>query len=106
MVLQNFITLEEGKPTTMHLADHEIQQRAIRDSLTKRAKMINVLVFRVDELDGKAVSSEFSLTSERAAANFASFLDDKSYVNYLWTFTARGANFQREYEVRKDLIKR
>lgn len=106
MVLQNFIVLEEGKPTTLHLVDHEIQQRAIRDSLTGRAKVINVLVFRVDELNGQAVSSEWSLTSERAAANFQSFLDDRSYVNYLWTVTARGRDFQREYEVRKDLITR
>lgn len=99
MVLQNFIVLEEGKPTVMHFEDHEIQVRAVRDPLTGRAKNLNVLVFRVDELDGQAVSSEWSITSERAATNFKAFLDDKSYRERLWTITARGIGFAREFEI-------
>ena len=106
MVLSNFIVLEEGKPAVMHFTDHEIQPRAIRDSLTGRAKTINVLVFQVDELNGRAVSSEFSITAERAATNFTSFLEDKSYRDYLWTFTARGSSFQKEFEVIKTPLKR
>ena len=106
MVLQNFIVLEEGVPATMHFTDHEIQQRAIRDSLTGRPKLINVLVFRVDELNGVAVSSEWSTTAERAAENFKPFLADKSYVDRVWTITARGAAFQREFEVVSTPIRR
>ncbi len=99
MVLQNFIVLEEGKATVMHLEDHEIQERAIRDPLTSRAKIIKALVFRVDELNGQAVSSEWSITSERAASNFEAFLADKSYVDRIWTVTPRGAGFLREFEI-------
>lgn len=99
MVLNNFISLEEGVPTVMHFADHEIQPRDVRDPLTGRVKPLNVLVFRVDELNGQSVSSEWSITSERAASNFAPFLEDKSYVTRLWTVTARGTGFAREFEV-------
>ena len=106
MVLENFIRPVTGTVEVLHFSDHEIVARSIKDPATGRQKIRNVLVFQVDERNGKASNTEYSFTSEKGASQFAAFLADKSYVNYLWTITPRGSEFQREYEIRKDLIKR
>ncbi|KKM87668.1 hypothetical protein LCGC14_1266460, partial [marine sediment metagenome] len=81
MVLQNFLVLPDGEPTVIHMVDHEIQPRGILDSLTKKPKTINVLVFEVDEVNGVAMSTTWSITAERLASNFKAFLDGKTYVD-------------------------
>ena len=106
MVLQNFLVLPDGEPTIIHMVDHEIQARGIVDPLTRRAKTINVLVFEVDEVNGVAVSTTWSITAERLASNFKAFLDGKTYVDRLWTVTPRGTSFMREFEVTSTPIAR
>lgn len=106
MVLQNYIQMHEGKTFVVHLVDHEIVARALIDPVTRRAKSVNVLVFRADELDGQAVSTELSFTSEKAAMVFSPYLADKSYADRLWTITPRGTAHLREYEISSTPIRR
>ena len=67
MVLQNYIQLVPGKPARLHLTNPRIEQREITDPITKQLKRVNVLVFAVDELDGKPVQSTFSTLSDKLA---------------------------------------
>ncbi|KKK81686.1 hypothetical protein LCGC14_2810960 [marine sediment metagenome] len=99
MVLQNFLTDEEGVPKVMHFYDHEFQRREIRDPITGRLKKIWVLVFFVDLLNGEEVDTEWSITAERLAGNFQAFLPQKAYIGRLWTVTPRGQSFNREHTV-------
>lgn len=106
MVLNNFITLEQGKPAVLHFVDHEFQERAIRDPLTSRAKLVNILIFAVDELDGRSVSSQFGVTSEKLAQALAPFLPGKAYQDRLFTITQQGTGFLTEYQVMSEPLRR
>ena len=99
MVLQNIVMLEDGKPARLHFTDHTVEKRTINDPNTGRPGIRNVLVFNVDRLDGRAVDARYSTMAEKLAAQFETYLSDKSYRNYEIIITQTGEGFQRRWSV-------
>ena len=84
MTLGNWVMLEPGTRTRIHLVDHQIVERKITDPFWKVEKTVRTLMFRVDRQDGAKVEKSLSITSERLASEFAPYLEGKAYVNYEW----------------------
>jgi len=99
MVLQNYVVLQTGRPSRLHFASHDLMPRTIADSVTLRPKSVNTLVFQVDELDGRPVSSQYSVLSEKHARDFAPYLVGERYRSYDFIVTVQGEGFRREYQV-------
>lgn len=99
MVLQNYVILEPGRPSRMHFADHSIQVRTIHDPLTRQDKLVNTLVFTVDELDGRPVVGSYSIVSDKHSRDFLAFLPGQRYRGYDFIITQSGEGFRREYQV-------
>lgn len=99
MVLQNYIILEEGIPAALHFTDHAITAREITDPVTQETKIVNALVFTVDELNGRPVSAHYSTVSEKHALTFQPYLAGKKYTGYTFVITQVGKGFRRDYQV-------
>jgi len=100
MVLGNFVKFEEGTPKKLRLTDHRIGPTQIPDPITKKPKVLNVLEFDVSEEDGKPISKQWRVTSEKLAQQLWPFLDGNLYRGKLFTITAQGKGFLREYTVK------
>jgi hypothetical protein len=98
-ILQNHIILQPGIPAQMHFSDHHIEYRDITDPLTQQTKRIQTLVFDVDELDGHPVTASYSTISVKHAQQFAPYLEDKSYKNFICTITKTGSGFMTDWIV-------
>ena len=99
MVLDNFVTLEEGRGRRLHFTDHQLVTGEMPDPLLGIAKMVTRLVFVVDEEDGAPVAKTLSIPSSKLASQFTPYLADKSYRRFVYTVTRRGAGFLTDYQV-------
>ena len=99
MVLENYVILQTGIPATMHFYDHVIERRDITDTTTGAPTSRNALIFEVDELNGRKVTSKLSTLSEKLAGEFEPYLGDKSYRNYDVVITKQGTGFRTRYSV-------
>jgi hypothetical protein len=99
MVLDNYVRLEEGVPTRIHVADHAIVTREIRDTLTGWQKPTTILELRVDEEGGRPVAKVLSVTAEKLAQQLAPYLPGHLYRQYTYTITRRGSGFATAYQV-------
>jgi len=99
MVLQNFVTLQEGVPAVMHFTEHVLAEREITDPLTGRPKTITVLELTVDALNGAAVNATFSVTSEKLAQALQPLLAGNAYRNFNVIVLKSGKGYRTEYEV-------
>jgi len=98
-VLENYVILETGIPTRLHFTDHRIQRRTITDPITGEAGSRNVLVLEVDRMDGRPVIAKYSTMSEKHAAQFEPYLEEKRYRDYEFTITRTGEGFLTQYSV-------
>ena len=98
-ILENFVRLEPGIPKRLHLKDHTIVTRKIRDPATGFEKEVKTLVFAVDWEDGRPVEKVFSIIQEKLAAQLAPYLQGKRYRDFLFTITKIGAGFTAEFMV-------
>ncbi len=103
MVLQNYIQLVPGKPARLHLLNPRIEARSITDPVTRQPKTVNVLVFGVDELDGKPVQSTFSTLSDKLALALKPWIDDKTISLRTVIITQVGQGFTADYNVQGPL---
>ena len=103
-LLMNYIALVPGVPTRMHFTDDYRIQRTIADRETGKPKIIDSLVFQVDELNGEDVSRTFSILSQKLSAHMEPFLPDKRYGGYDFIITQMGADFLKDWNVQ--VIKR
>lgn len=99
MVLQNYVILTPGVPARVHFTSHDLVPKTITDPQTMRPKSITTLVFQADELNGAAVAAQYSITSQKHAADFAPFLPGEKYRDYDFIITLTGEGFRREYQV-------
>jgi hypothetical protein len=99
MVLRNFVTLEPNTPAVLHFSGHRFADRDIVDPLTGVEKVIRVLDFDVDTLNGQATRATFSVTSEKLAKMLEPFLGESRYLNFNLTITKSGQGFRTEYDV-------
>ena len=84
MALGNWVMLEPGTRTRVHLVDHQLAERRITDPFWKVEKTVRTLLFRVDRQDGAPVEKSLSVTSERLASEFLPYLEGKAYTLYDW----------------------
>lgn len=99
MVLENYVILETGVPARLHFTDHVIQRRTITDPITGGPATRNVLIFEVDEFNGKPVAAKYSIMAEKHAGQFEPYLADKSYRAYDFQITAVGEGFRRTWSL-------
>ena len=99
MVLENYVTFEEGRPKRLHFTSHAVSDRRLRDPLTGLEKSMTVLAMQVDEEDGLPVAKLLSITSEGLAAQIQGYLSGEQYRAYDYTITRRGAGFGTRYSV-------
>ena len=99
MVLENYVMLETGVPARVHFTDHVIQARTVTDPITGGPTTRNVLVFDVDELNGRKVAAKYSIMAEKHAGQFSAYLADKSYRDYDVVITRSGEGFRTSWSV-------
>ena len=99
MVLMNYVALVPGVPTRLHFTDDYKIERTIADRETGKPKTIKSLVFWVDELNGEDAARTFSILSEKLAAHFEPFLQDKEYSKYDFIITQMGDGFLKDWNV-------
>ena len=99
MVLMNYVALSPGVPTRLHFTDDYKIERTIADRETGKPKTIKSLVFWVDELNGEDAARTFSILSEKLAAHFEPFLQDKLYTSYDFIITQMGDGFLKDWNV-------
>jgi hypothetical protein len=98
-VLGNYVKLETGIEKQLHFSDYYYTRKEIRDPVTMRTKVINVLVFRVDEEDGFKVEKEFSVTSEKLASQLVPYLPGNMYRGYRFRIKKVGSGFTTDYVI-------
>ena len=103
MVLQNYITLTPGAPARLHLVSPRVERRTITDPITRQPKGVNVLVFTVDELDGRPVQSTFSTLSDKLASALKPWIDDGTISKRTVIITQVGQGFTADYNVQGPL---
>jgi len=97
MVLGNFPEMKEEVPKVLRFAAYRIAPETIPDRITKQAKILNVLTLDVVEEDGKPVSKQYRVTSEKHARDLWPFLQDGSFKTRAFRITPHGKGFLREY---------
>lgn len=98
-LLMNYIALVPGMPTRMHFTDHYFIKRTIADKETGKPKIIESLVFWVDELGGVDAARTFSVLSQKLAAQLEPFLKDGVYTHYDFIITQIGEGFMKDWNV-------
>jgi len=106
MVLRNYVQLEPNVPAVMHFTGGSLQRRTIIERLDGKPKGVNALVLDVNELNGVAVSAQFSTLSEKLAAQLMPFVENKTIHLYRFAITQRGEGFTTDYTVVPTLISR
>jgi hypothetical protein len=99
MVLDNYVTFVEGRPKRLHLTDHSIAIKTIRDPVIQLDKPVATLTFVVDEEDGLRSQKIWSITAQGLAAQLSGYLPDRTYQRYDFVVTKRGAEFGIRYSV-------
>ena len=99
MVLENYVILTTGVPGRLHFTDHVIMARTITDPITGGPTTRNVLIFEVDQFNGKSVAAKYSIMAEKHASQFVPYLDDKSYRDYDFIITPVGEGFRRTWSM-------
>ena len=99
MVLANYVILQEGQPARMHFTEVAKKVKTITDPETGRAKPITTLEFAVDQLNGRAAISTYSVSSQKHAQDFAPYLPGDKFRDYDFIITMSGQGYRREYSV-------
>lgn len=99
MVLQNYVLLQPGVPTRLHFSQVARKLKTIGDPDTGRPKQLQSLEFTVDEMNGQAVVSAYSVVSQKHSADFAPFLPGDKFLQYDFIITMTGEGFLRQYQV-------
>jgi len=93
VIEESYVKLEVGTATVMRFDKYAWQKRAIIDPELGFAKTVKTLVFHVVELEGKPVSTIFSLVSEKAQKEFEPYLLGDKYLRYRFTMIKEGGGF-------------
>lgn len=98
-LLMNYVQLVPGVPTRMHFTDDYKIERTIADRESGKPKVLNTLVFQVDELEGMDVNRTFSVLSQKLAAHLEPFIRNKGYTRYDFIITRMGEGFMTDWNV-------
>lgn len=93
VIEESYVKLSVGTPTVMRFDKYAWQKRAIIDPELGFGKDVKALVFHVVELDGKPVSTIFSLISDKAQKEFEPYLAGEKFLRYRFTVIKEGTGF-------------
>jgi len=99
MIQTPWIVLVAGVPKVLHLADHIIYDKPIRDPETGFIKAVTTLTFLVDREDGVEIAKQWSILSPALAANFLPFIDQKRYRDWNFTVIESGGGYVKSWQV-------
>ena len=102
-LLDNVVFLRPGVPTELHFSNHTVGPVVMEDPITALVRPVETLTFVVDRQNGNPVNKVYYVTSERHAADFRPFLDDRSYRLYTWTITRWGEGLLTRWTVVRDV---
>lgn len=98
-MLMNYIQLVPGVPTRLHFSDDYEVKRSILDRESGKQKLVNTLVFWVDELNGEESARTFSVMSQKLQAPLEPFRKGKEYTKYDFIITKMGDGFYTDWNV-------
>jgi len=84
-VEESYVRLKPGIPVTMRFDDAKFITKEVVDPVLGWKKNVKSLAFHVVELNGAAVSTVFSLVSQKAMNEFEPFLERDRYKRYRFT---------------------
>ena len=93
MTLENWVKIEPGTSTRLHLVDHRMVERTITDPLWGVEKTVRTLMFRVDKQDGKPVEKSLSVLSDRLLQDLSPYLEGRAYAAYDWVVSKGPGKF-------------
>lgn len=89
----DYVNLKVGKPVSMIFDNYAWQARDVIDPELGFSKTVHALVFHVRKIDGRDVSTIFSLISEKAKNEITPYLENDRYKRFLFTYIKERAGF-------------
>jgi len=83
--ISSWIQLRPGVPQKLHFVSHAHVSKLIRDPILGVDKTVPSIVFLVDFQNGKRVEKNFSVVSQRLAAELSPYLVGRKYEDLLLT---------------------
>ncbi len=96
----SYIVLEPNVPARLRVKAARQEDRPIRDPDTNAAKIINVLVLDVTEINGQTVAKELSFTSFNAQQELAPLINSGEIFRKVLEITYRPGGRLTRYELR------
>ena len=96
----SYIVLEPNVPARVRVKAARQEDRPIRDPDTGAAKVINVLILDVTELNGQAIQKELSFTSFHAQEDLAPLINSGEVFRKVLEVTYRPGGRLTRYEFR------
>lgn len=96
----SYIVLEPNVPARVRVKAARQEDRPVRDPDTGQAKVLNVLVLDVTELNGQAIQKELSFTSFNAQQDLAPLINSGELFRKVLEVTYRPGGRLSRYELR------
>ncbi len=98
-LLENYVKLENGVPVLLHFTGWTLMPKNITDPSTGSVRKVNSIHLSVDEENGRPVTKELSVVSEKLAAQLEPYLENGTFVNKKFKITKTGIGFNTGYSV-------
>lgn len=99
MVERNWVVIETGVPKRLHIIEHLVTPRKIRDPHFDVEKEVEGLVLLVDRVDGEPVLRTWSVLSTRLWELLEPYFEGQRYKSYEFIVTKLGRGFLSEYKL-------
>jgi hypothetical protein len=90
IIEESYVKLEPGMPTVMRFDMYKWVQKAVIDPKLGFPKNVKTLAFHVIELDGRTVSTVYSVISGNLQKEFMPYLAGDKYLSYRFTIIKEG----------------
>ena len=90
VIEESYVKLKPGMPTVMRFDEYKWVAKAVMDPKLGFAKTVKSLAFHVIELDGRLVSTVYSVISGNLQKEFDPYLVGDKYLGYRFTMIKEG----------------
>lgn len=90
VIEESYVKLKPGMPTVMRFDAYKWVAKAVIDPKLGFAKTVKSLAFHVIELDGRLVSTVYSVISGNLQKEFEPYLAGDKYLGYRFTMIKEG----------------
>lgn len=90
VIEESYVKLKPGMPTTMRFDQYKWLSKAIIDPRLGFAKTVKSLAFHVIQLEGRPVSTVYSVISDKLQKEFLPYLEGDTYLRYDFTVIKEG----------------